>query len=74
MARYEKAKRADLPVNENLKSYPLRAAPKGSHYCQRVNQKCGQDLGSLLRLAKKVVRNPIEKKLGREVLSKVLDL
>ena len=62
MARCEKAKRADLPANEHLKSYPLRAAPNGSHYCRRVNQQCGQDLGSLLRLAKKVVRNPIEKK------------
>ena len=74
-ARYERAKQAtDLPENVHLKPYPLRAAPKDKHHHRQINQQHGQGLGSPLRLVKKVVRNPIEKKLGREVMSKVPDL
>ena len=40
----------------------------------RVNKQHEQGLGSLLRLAKKVVRNPTVKKLGKEALSRLLDL
>ena len=76
-ARYEgrtKNKKGVLPSNVHLKSFPVRAAPEGQHRRRRVNQQHGQSLGSLFRLAKKVVRNPIVKKLSREILPRLPDL
>lgn len=76
-ARYERRSRSKKgvpPSNVQLKSFSVRAAPEGQHRRRRVTQQHGQSLGSLLRLAKKVVRNPIVKKLSREILSRLPDL
>ena len=57
----------------------MRDVPKGKHRQTTLHrlqhqQQQGRGLGSLLRLAKKVVKKPIVKQLGREALSRLPDL
>ena len=75
IARYEIVKYVDLSANVHLKSYPLRAVPKGKQRRRRrVNQQRGPGLGSFLRLAKNAVKNPLVKKLGRGAMSRLPSL
>ena len=76
----EKKRTQQLCTNIHLRRwYPMRDVPKGKrrhttlHRLQHQQQQ-GRGLGSLLRLAIKVVKNPIVKQLGREALSRLPDL
>ena len=63
-ARYRRTKRNDLPENVILRRmYKERTAPKN----KRLPVRRGRGIGSTL---KKILKNPIIKKLGKKVLKR----
>ena len=73
IARYRRAMRDELPPNIQLRRpYRQRAAPRNK--CQRplaAVQRQDQGLVSILKIANRVIKNPLVKKLGRAVLNEL---
>ena len=63
--------RNELPPNTRLRRpYRQRSAPRNRHRQPLVAvQQQGQGLGSILKFEKKVIKNPLVKKLGKVVWS-----
>ena len=72
ISRYKRSKHASIPPNIKLnRPYKQRQVPKDKFRRPPAVQQQERGLGSILKFAKKMVKNPLVKKLGRSVLNEL---
>ena len=72
VARYKRVTRDHLPANICLNCpYRQRAPPRGRRRCIQQQQR---GRGSILKFAKKVVKTPVGRELGRMVINELPNL
>ena len=75
ISRYKRSTRGAIPLNIKLnRPYKQRPALKNKYRRRAAVQQQGRGLGSILKFAKRIVKNLLLKKLGRAALNKLANL